>query len=163
MRICHAFIFFSIRFAGGTSDLMYKICKAQVKQGHKPVVYSGHYRFDQDLANSLRGVEFRVVRSWFDKLGFSIMPKLAKLFRIDVKELDVVHMHLFRSYQNLILHRFCRKYNVPYVLDAHGAVPYYTRKKLIKKLFDRIWGKRILNDAAYLIAETKIGVKEMMH
>jgi glycosyltransferase involved in cell wall biosynthesis len=162
MRICHAFIFFSIRFAGGTSDLMYKICKAQVKQGHKPVVYSGHYRFDQDLANSLRGVEFRVVRSWFDKLGFSIMPKLAKLFRIDVKELDVVHMHLFRSYQNLILHRFCRKYNVPYVLDAHGAVPYYTRKKLIKKLFDRIWGKRILNDAAYLIAETKIGVKEYL-
>ena len=50
MNIYHAYLFFSIRFAGGTSDLMFKICKAQEKQGHKPTVISGHHEFDDALA-----------------------------------------------------------------------------------------------------------------
>jgi glycosyltransferase involved in cell wall biosynthesis len=162
MRICHAYIFFSIRFAGGTSDLMYKICKAQVKQGFIPVVYSGDYKFDQELADSLQSVDFRVQRSWLNKLGFSLMPNLSKKVRSEIKGLDIVHMHVFRSYQNVIFYKFCRKYNVPYVVDAHGAVPYYKRKNLIKKLFDQIWGKKILRDADFLIAETQVGVNEYL-
>ena len=37
MRILHPFVFFSIKFAGGTSDLMFKIAKAQKKAGLEPV------------------------------------------------------------------------------------------------------------------------------
>ena len=162
MKICHAFVFFSIRFAGGTSDLMYKICKAQAKQGHQPVVYSGHYKFDKELADSLPGTTFRVVRSWFDRAGFSIMPGLYPLLKSEIGDIDVVHMHVFRTFQNLVLYRFCQKHNVPFVIDAHGAVPYYTRKNFIKKLFDRLWGRQMLRDADFLIAETEIGVKEYL-
>ena len=162
MKICHAFIFFSIRFAGGTSDLMYKICKAQVKQGHKPVVYSGHYKFDQELADSLTGTEFRVAQSWLDTAGFSIMPGLSKLLRKEIRSFDVVHLHVFRTFQNVMLYRYCKKHNIPFVIDAHGAVPYYTRKNFIKKLFDRIWGYQMLRDADFLIAETEVGVQEYL-
>ncbi len=162
MKICHAFIYFSIRFAGGTSDLMYKICKAQVKQGHQPVVYSGHYKFDGELAASLTGTQFRVVRSWLDKAGFSIMPGLFSLLRREINDFDVVHMHVFRTFQNAVLHHYCMKHHIPYVMDAHGAVPYYTRKNLIKKLFDKFWGFSILRDAAFLIAETEVGVQEYL-
>lgn len=162
MNICHAFIFFSIRFAGGTSDLMYKICKAQVKLGHRPIVYSGDYKFDGELANSLTGTEFRVEKSYLDKEGFSIMPGLIALARKEVPEFDVVHMHTFRTFQNVVLYHFCKKNNVPFIIDAHGAVPYYTRKNLIKKLFDRIWGRRMLREAAFLVAETEVGVKEYL-
>lgn len=162
MKICHAFIFFSIRFAGGTSDLMYKICKAQVKQGHQPVIYTGHYKFDQELADSLPGTEFRVVRSFLDKAGFSIMPGLSRRLASEIRDIDIVHMHVFRTFQNLILFRFCQKFNVPFVMDAHGAVPYYSRKNFIKKLFDRLWGKRMLREADFLIAETEVGVQEYL-
>ncbi len=162
MKICHAFIFFSIRFAGGTSDLMYKICKAQIKQGHSPVVYSGDYRFDQELADKLPGAEFRVEKSWLDKAGFSIMPGLPALLEREITSFDIVHMHVFRTFQNVMLYKFCKKFGVPYVIDAHGAVPYYKRKNFMKKLFDRIWGRRMLREAEFLIAETEVGVQEYL-
>jgi len=141
---------------------MYKICKAQVKQGHHPVVYSGDYKFDQELADSLPGTEFRITRSWLDSAGFSLMPGLSGLLHREINEFDVVHMHVFRTFQNVVLYHFCQKYNVPFVIDAHGAVPYYSRKNFIKKLFDRFWGKRMLRDADFLVAETKVGVKEYL-
>lgn len=162
MNVVHAFIFFSIRFAGGTSDLMFKLAKAQVKHGLKPIIYSGNYKFDYDLAKSLEDTKFRVCKSWFDKLGFSIMPKLKNLLQEDLQKIDIVHMHVFRTYQNIILYYFCIKNNIPYIMDAHGAVPYYKNKNLLKKLFDKIWGKSILNKASYLIAETQVGVNEYL-
>jgi len=162
LRIGHAFLFFSIRFAGGTSDFMFKIAKAQAKAGHKPVILSGDYKFDSELAARLANVEFRVEKSYFDRQGFSIMPGLVGLARRDLPKLDIVHMHVFRTFQNAVLHHFCKKYNVPYVMDAHGAVPYYRRKNLIKRLFDMFWGRRILRDAAVLLAETQVGVEEYL-
>ena len=162
MKICHAFILFSIRFAGGTSDLMYKICKAQIKQGHSPVVYSGDYRFDQDLADKLAGAEFRIEKSWLDKAGFSIMPGLPALLEREINSFNIVHMHVFRTFQNIMLYKFCKKFRVPYIIDAHGAVPYYKRKNFIKKMFDRIWGRKMLREAEFLIAETEVGVQEYL-
>lgn len=160
IKVCHAFIFFSVRFAGGTSDLMYKICKAQVKSGLQPVVYTGDYQFDAELASMLSGVVFRVTRSWLDRMGYSIMPSLISLAHRDIQAFDVVHMHVFRTFQNLVLYHYCRKYGVPYIIDAHGAVPYYRHKRVLKWLFDLIWGRRMLRNAAKLIAETKVGVDE---
>jgi len=162
MNICHAFLFFSIRFAGGTSDLMYKICKAQEKQGHHPIIYSGDYNFDHELAKKLPNTTFRIARSYLDKLGFSIMPSLKKTIYADRENVDIVHMHVFRTYQNVILYYFCKKNKIPYVVDAHGAVPYYEKKRLLKKLFDLIWGYKILSGAYCLIAETEVGVNEYL-
>ncbi len=76
MRILHPFVFFSIKFAGGTSDLMFKIAKAQKKAGLEPIILAGDYKYDKELAERLDGVECIAVNSWFDKYGFSIMPGL---------------------------------------------------------------------------------------
>lgn len=162
MKILHSFILFSIEIGGGTSDLMYKICKAQAKAGLDPTVLSGDYRFDESLANALEGVNFHVEKTLFSKAGFSLMPGLASWCRNNLKHYDVVHMHAYRTFQNIILYYYCKKYDVPYVMDAHGSVPYFTRKNLIKKIFDHVIGKTILKNADALIAETKIGVDEYL-
>lgn len=162
MKILHAFVFFSIKYAGGTSDLMYKIAKAQKKAGLSPIILSGDYKFDSDLAASLDGVEFVVCKSFFDKWGFSIMPTMIwKLFKIR-KEIDVVHMHVFRTFQNIILFLFCKIFSIPYVVDAHGAVPYHENKRFLKKIFDILIGKRILRQSKCLVAETLVGKDEYL-
>jgi len=162
MRVCHAFLFFSIKYAGGTCDLMYKLCKAQAKIGIQPVVYTGDHHFDAELADSLPGTEFRVLKSYFDKSGFSIMPGLASMLRHEIATFDIVHMHVFRTFQNYMFYRFCQRNNVPYVIDAHGAVPYYTRKVCLKKWYDGRVGRRMLEDACRLVAESKVGVHEYL-
>jgi glycosyltransferase involved in cell wall biosynthesis len=160
MKVLHSFILFSIEVGGGTSDLMYKICKAQAKFGLKPTILSGSYAFDQDLADTLNGVDFHVEKTWLHKQGFALMPGLSRWCRENLKQYDVVHMHVYRTFQNLVLYYYCRKYNIPYVMDAHGSVPYFTRKNFIKKVFDKLIGRSIIKNASILVAETEIGVDE---
>jgi glycosyltransferase involved in cell wall biosynthesis len=160
MKILHAFVFFSIKHAGGTSDLMYKIAKAQKKAGLSPIILSGDYRFDHDLAGSLKGVDFIICKSYFDKLGFSIMPSIIwKLFAVR-KDIDVVHMHVYRTFQNVVLYFFCKLFSIPYVMDAHGAVPFHENKRTLKRVFDLVIGNRMLKDAKHLVAETVVGRDE---
>ena len=84
MKICHVAPYFSIRHFGGTTDLMFKLAKSQYNAGLSPVIYSGDYLFDKNLAESLNGIEFRVSKSYFNKQGFHIMPSLNKLFSKEV-------------------------------------------------------------------------------
>ena len=163
MKILHNFIVFSIKIGGGTSDLMYKICKAQAKAGLKPTILSGSYEFDEELAETLDGVDFHVEKTWLHKQGFSIMPGLIPWCRNNLQQYDVVHMHVYRTFQNIVLYYYCRKYNIPYVMDAHGSVPYFTRKNFIKKMFDKFFGRSILKNADALLAETEVGVSEYIN
>jgi glycosyltransferase involved in cell wall biosynthesis len=163
VKILHSFILFSVEVGGGTSDLIYKICKAQAKSGLKPTVLSGSYAFDQELADSLKGVDFHVEKTYLHKQGFSLMPGLVLWCRNNLHQYDVVHMHVYRTFQNLVLYYYCRKYNIPYVMDAHGSVPYFTRKNFTKKIFDKFIGKSILKNASVLLAETEVGVDEYVN
>ena len=47
MKVLQAYIFFSIKFAGGTSDLMFKLCKALQKKDIKNTILCGSYKFDK--------------------------------------------------------------------------------------------------------------------
>jgi glycosyltransferase involved in cell wall biosynthesis len=162
MKILHAYLFYSIKFAGGTSDLMHKIMKAQIKAGHNPKILTGNYNIDASLLNEIGIDNVIVMKSFFDKFGLSIMPILPIWCFLNIKKYDVVHLHVYRTYQNFVLYIFCKIYNVPYVIDAHGSVPLYMRKNKIKKLFDLIIGKKIMHGASALIAETEVGVKEYL-
>jgi len=162
MKILHSFILFSIEVGGGTSDLIYKICKAQAKVGLKPAVITGSYSFDRELSDSLNNVDIHIQKTFFHKLGLSIMPGIFSWCRKNLQQYDVIHMHVFRTFQNVILYYYCRKYDIPYVMDAHGSCPYFKRKRLTKRLFDVLIGKSIIRNASALIAETEVGVEEYL-
>lgn len=162
MNILHAFPLFSIQHGGGSCDLIYKLVKAQHKAGLSPSVYCGDFEYDYDLAISAKGVPFIINKSRLHSLGFSLMFGLKASLEKNRHSIDIVHMHAFRTYQNIVLYKFCKKYDIPYVVDAHGAVPYAKNKRLLKKIFDFLIGRKILRNASYLIAETKVGVDEYL-
>ncbi len=160
MKILHSFIVFSIEIGSGTTEFMYQICKAQAKAGLKPTILSGNHGFDKKLASTLDGVNFQVIKTLFHRQGFSIMPDLIIWCRKNLRKYDVVHMHVYRTFQNIVLYYYCRKYKIPYIIDAHGSVPYFRKKIILKKLFDWFIGRSILKNASKLLAESKIGVLE---
>jgi len=162
MKILHSYVFFSIKFAGGTSDLMFKILKAQADDGSEPVLLTGDYKFDSDLFETLKGVKCIKSKSYFDKMGFSIMPFLFwDLFK-HRHDFDCVHMHVYRTFQSAILYLFCIIFGKKFVIDAHGAVPYHTNKIFLKKVFDIVVGRKMLRNAVKVVAETKVGVSEYL-
>jgi glycosyltransferase involved in cell wall biosynthesis len=162
MKVLQAYLFFSIKYAGGTSDLMFKICKALEKINVKNTILCGSHEFDFNLSQKLKKTEFKIFKSYLDKWGFSVTPGYFFYLNKEIKSFDVVHMHVYRTFQNILLYFFCKIYNVPYIMDAHGSVPFFVKKIFLKKIYDFFIGKRILKNAKYLIAETQVGVDEYL-
>ncbi|PYN92949.1 MAG: hypothetical protein DMD91_31280 [Candidatus Rokuibacteriota bacterium] len=161
MRILHASLFFSVKHAGGTVDLIYKLARAQSARGHDVCVYTGDFRLDAAYAASLRGARVRAFRSWLN-FGFYLMPGLVLAARKELRRFDIIHLHCYRSFQNVVLHYFAKRRGIPFVMDSHGSLPKFVRKRRLKALFDLLVGRRILRDAARCIGETELGVNEYL-
>ena len=69
MKVCHVYLFFSIKYAGGTSDLMFKLCKAQADLSNvETSICCGDYKFDGELASALPKTKFKLLKSYLNKI-----------------------------------------------------------------------------------------------
>lgn len=161
MRILQAFHSFSLTHGGGTVDYVYKLSKYLARLGHEVSIWTTDSHLDQNYINSLRGVKVVAFKSYLSLSdGFSVTPELAAYAGKNLKNFDIIHMHCFRSFQNVVMGHYAKKYGIPYVIDAHGSMPRNSGKKNLKRLFDMSIGKKIFNSASKYIAETELGVSE---
>jgi glycosyltransferase involved in cell wall biosynthesis len=131
---------------GGDVNICYNLSKRLAKKHEVTVITT-------DFGGG-RGTDIKV--EYFKCVAFKLFlysPAMKKWVRKNLKEFDIVHLHTYRSYQNNIIHFYAKKYNIPYILQAHGSIsPYFT---LLKGLYDTVWGYRIIKDATRLIALTE--------
>lgn len=165
MNILQVFDFFSLSHGGGTVDILYHLSRSLSGRGHNVVLYTSDFKLDKDYIHSLEGVKVCTFHSRLNMAGLHVMPGIIPALRKSIKDFDVIHMHCFRSFQNVVLHHYATKAGVPYIVDAHGSAPRITvgRKGpivFLKWLYDVFIGYKILRDAGGLVAETRVGVKE---
>ena len=165
MKILQVFVLFSLPHGGGTVKLLHQLSEALMKKGHEVVIYTGDYELDREFINLLPGVEVHPFRSWLNLLGLYLMPGMVTETKRRLKDFDVIHLHCFRSFQNIVMHHYAKKYSIPYVLDTHGSLPRMAGgrggfKWLVRWLFDVTFGYRILRDSSRVIAQTGVGVNE---
>ena len=159
MKILQVFSFFSLPHGGGTVDLIYKVSRALMQRGHEVTVYTGDFELDQEYIKSLRGVKVQLFHSWLDLPGLHLTPGMIIEAKSKLKGFDIIHLHAYRCFQNIVIHHYARKYGIPYIVDAHGSIPRMGKRKL-SWLFDVVFGNRILRDASKVIAETEMGIGE---
>jgi glycosyltransferase involved in cell wall biosynthesis len=106
------------------------------KRSLKPLCYSG---FFGEL-----NLSFDMMRS--------VKQKLA--------DFDVIHLHSWQQFPDVLIHHFATKYKVPYILQTHGSLPIIGDKRLLKLLFNVTFSNKLLNGAAKMIALTPIEVKQ---
>ena len=159
MRILQIFNFFSLPHGGGTVAVIYQLSRALTQRGHEVTIYTSDFELDQDYINSLLGIRVHPFHCWLNLLGLYIIPDMVKEAKRKLKDFDIIHLHCHRSFQNIMIHHYAKKYGIPYVLDAHGSTPRAGKRRL-KWLFDVTFGYKILRDASRVIAETEVGVKE---
>jgi glycosyltransferase involved in cell wall biosynthesis len=145
---------------GGSVVAPYNLSKHLAKRGHEVTIITTDFELDKGYIQSLDGV--RVVPfHCIANIGLMLIsPKMKGLLKKEIKNFDVIHMHIFRSYQNIIAHQYAKKYGVPYILQAHGSVLPFFQKQRLKKIFDSFFGYRILKDASKIIASTKIEAEQ---
>jgi glycosyltransferase involved in cell wall biosynthesis len=80
---------------------------------------------------------------------------MKKWLNKNIQKFDIIHLHTFRAYQNNIIQNYSKKYNIPYILQAHGSLLTFFQKSKLKKIYDLLWGHELLKDASKLIALTE--------
>ena len=154
MKILEVTNFFS-PVHGGSAEAPYQLSKELARRGHKVTIYTSDFKLTQDYVNSIPGATVRPFRTWLSMANLYVTPGIISSAREETRHMDIIHMHNYRTFQNAIAHRYARKYNVPYVLQAHGSLPRIMSKQRLKQAYDIIWGHRLLKDAARVLAVTK--------
>jgi glycosyltransferase involved in cell wall biosynthesis len=143
---------------GGQPRSAFELARALVRRGHRVKVLTTDSAGDKRLAagrKSVEGVEviyYRNVSNWlaFHERIFWPVAMFRELHR-ELAGSDLIHIHELRSTISVFAYRAALKLRLPYVLSTHGGLRHLGRKG-IKVLFDTFWGRRILRDAAAIIA-----------
>lgn len=135
---------------GGSARSSYDITKF-LSQRNEVVFYTSNYKFSREWAESLPQVKVYPFTSLLN-MNFFVTPALINKARKEIKHFDLVHLHNYRTYQNIVIAHYARKNHVPYIVQAHGSLPIMMDNRKTKKLFDTYFGLGILQNSAYVIA-----------
>ena len=160
MRILQIIHYFSPLHGGGSIDAAYNLSKHLAERGDEVTIFTTDFEFDKEYIQSLDGVRV-VLFHCIANIGLMLIsPEMKKQLKKEIRDFDVIHMHNFRSYQNIVAHHYAKKYNIPYILQAHGSVLPFFQKQRLKNIFDLFFGYRILRGASKVIALTKTEVEQ---
>jgi len=145
---------------GGSAEIPYQLSKELAERGHEVTIYTSDYKLSQDYISSIPRVEVHSFKTWSSFANLYVTPGIINRSKEETKHFDIIHMHNYRTFQNMVVAHYARKYGIPYVLQAHGSATTFFQKGWLKKTFDKLWGYRILRDAAKIIAVTPIEAEQ---
>jgi len=154
MKILHVTPFLTPA-RGGSAIIPYKLSRELSKRGHDVTLITTDFELDEKYAHSLSDVEIVKFKCVINLSLFLYSPDIKKWCTENLKNFDIVHLHDFRSYQNIIIHHYAKKHGIPYVLQPRGAIPRISKGKQ-KKLFDILFGWSIIKDATKIIASSRL-------
>jgi len=165
MNILHvAHFFYPCLSAGGVVNASYQIAQKQVSNNNVKVITSDsckeRLKFKNRYDVNVDGIKVDYFKNMSNRFKLATMldtPPMA-FFKIKkyIGNFDVIHIHEHRQTLAIIVTYFARKYNIPYIVQAHGSVLPFFQKQGLKNLFDKIFGFKILHNASCVFALTEI-------
>ena len=149
---------------GGAPRMAYEMARSLSRRGHQVTVFttdSGGVRritreaIEKIRDNGLEGISVRFYKNLSNALAYRHRLFFPIHFFREVASAmagtEVVHVHDLRSLLSVATHRATGGLGIPYVISPHGGLP-RLGKQSAKLVFDMLWGKAILRDAAALCA-----------
>jgi glycosyltransferase involved in cell wall biosynthesis len=165
LHVCHSFA--PCFEAGGVVRVAYEMTRNQAAMGHDVTVYTTdgcnkRLNIKTNVPINIEGIKicyFRNISNWMRiKLKIATPYILPFILSREIRQFDIIHIHEYRTTLSILVHYFADKYKVPYVLQAHGSTPRIIQKIGLKKLYDYVWGYRLLENASKLIAVSNVEV-----
>jgi len=170
MKILQVIPYFPPAYAfGGPVKVAYEVSRELVKRGHEVMVYTSDVKdFKSRLNVNPFKVKDGIMTHYFHnltmmsvkKLKLFITPQLILRAKEEVKNFDVIHLHEYRTFQNIVIRHYACKYGVPYVLQAHGSLLRMSSWRKLKLVYDVLFGYRLLRDASKVIALSKVEAEQ---
>ncbi len=148
--------------SGGTARAVFELSKALATRGHEITVYTTdtlnsqkRIPYTQKKINNLEIFCFKnISHALSPQIKLPITPSILGTKHF-VKTFDLIHLHEYRTFQNIVISHYARKYNIPCVLTLHGSLSYHKKFITVKKKFDFLFGKRILQKASRILVLSK--------
>ncbi|MDP2216440.1 MAG: glycosyltransferase, partial [Methanolobus sp.] len=171
MKLLQVTNFFKPSFeAGGVTRVAYSISKYLATNGHEVTIFTtnrslNNINVETNKCLHVEGMNvyyFENLRKYFPVKIPPIPYYLPFILNRKIQTYDIIHIHEHRSLLAIIVHHYAKKHNIPYVIQPHGSVLPFFQNQSLKKIFDGIFGNRILNDASKLIALTRTEAEQIM-
>lgn len=157
MKILQVISYFNPKF-GGDVNVCTNLSKILAKRNHDVTIITTDFGFDSRYADDIRAHHVTVIP--FPCLAnyglFLYSPSIKIWLKTNLKEFDIIHIHNFRSYESIVVSIFAIRYGISYIVQAHGSVLPFFEKTFLKRLYDQVWGNKILANASKMIAVSKI-------
>ena len=173
MKILHvAHFFIPCLSAGGVVNASYQIASKQAEDNDVKVLSTdsckerlkfpdGRYDVDVDgiMVDYFKNLSNRFKMATMLDTPFSAPFRIRK----EIKDYEIVHIHEHRQTLAIIASHFARKNNIPYIVQAHGSVLPFFQKEGLKNLFDKVFGFKILHNAACVFALTEVEKEQYLN
>ncbi len=158
MKILFVLPFFypGISFGGPVTNVL-ELTKRLSSKGHQITVYASN-AYDEKSNMQLKEKKFNenlkayYFKNWFRILGFFITPGMITALRKNSNNFDIIHVHSTRHFQDLISYFVLSFLKKPYIMTCHGTIIPMGKAKTLKKIFDFIVGRKILQKASVIVA-----------
>lgn len=159
LQVCPIFPPQPSNFASGVTQVVYYMSRELVKRGHKVEVWAAN---TLDMKTKIRdkvalvdGIEVHYFPYIMHYYTFFLSLSLIQAARSELNEFDIIHIHDFRTFHGLVVAHYAKKNNIPYLLQAYGSLPRMMAMRKLKRVYDTLWGYRLLRDASKVVAVTK--------
>ncbi len=163
--------------AGGLARAAYEISKKFLENGHEVTVYTTDgFKRKIDVeknkpveVDGLKTYYFTNLTRYLAGIASPIPYYLPMVARKEIMNFDVIHLHGLTMI-GFLVHRYAKKYDIPYLLQGHGSLFFKMRGKvsfspngiisikkmnLIKKARNTLFERPTLHSASKFIALTK--------
>lgn len=86
------------------------------------------------IADGIRIRRFKTIGTMLSrKFKIYVTPSLIRTNN-EIRKFSIIHLQGYRSFQNMVIHNYSKRYGVPYVLQARGSLPRVMTESVIKLL-----------------------------
>lgn len=153
MRILNVNSMLGIKTGGGAAERTFQMSRFLAKQdGVHVTVLALDIELDEHRVQALVPAIVILLPCFWKR--FYVPRSGWRSIRQLVGEADVIHMMGHWSVLNLLVYLAARRANKPYVVCPAGALPIFGRSAMLKRLYNFVAGRAIIQNAAAWIAVT---------
>ncbi len=172
MRILHLTPYYAPAYPyGGVVRSVEAMTCTLAERGHRVTVlttdtFSRQLRYKGPADEDYCGLGIRVIRRpnvipWLRaKLNLSTPRSMKRTAQLHLQSADILHVHEFRTLENLLVTPVAHRLNVPIVLSPHGTLNQNTGRGLLKSVWDRLLGVGVALRIDHVLALTETELAE---
>tara|TARA_B100000519_G_scaffold203428_1_gene226707 strand:+ start:16213 stop:17346 length:1134 start_codon:yes stop_codon:yes gene_type:complete len=137
---------------GGATERARQLSLHLSRIGHDVTLLTTNCILSSSSAKSLSNLKL-VPLPCFNKRFYAPWPLICKVNKL-IKESDVVHLFSHWVLINVIVYLLVKINKKPYVVSPLGALPIFGRSEFLKRIYNFVIGKKMIQNANYSIVAT---------